>query len=188
MSGGIGILHVLRGGATAALIAIATLPQAIHAGKVKTQVAPRADMTQYRTYEWLPTRVLRNTGLVENDPIFTPLIKDAINRELMQRGLKEVAQGGDLQISAGVTTHAVPQLEAVWMSAGSQGLYYATPIATMGRYNRKGSLIINLIDSKTKTSAWAGVAEENLNDIKGSGQAKISEAAGNLFKKYPVKK
>jgi hypothetical protein len=142
-------------------------------------------MNQYKTYQWLTTRVLRNTGLVEDDPEVTPLIKDAVNRELTQRGMTEVAEGGDLQISAGVMTDAVPQVEAV-IFAGAQDLYFATPVATMGRYNRRGSLIINLIDSKTKKSAWAGIAVENLNDKRGAGLKKIPKAAANLFKKYPV--
>jgi hypothetical protein len=163
------------------------VPQPVQAGKVKTHAAPGVDLAQYKTYQWLPTRSLLNTGLVENDPVLTPLIKEAVNRELTRLGLKEVTEGGDLQVATGVTTHAVAQVEAV-LFAGPQDLDFATPIATMGRYNQKGSLIVNLIDSKTKKSAWAGIAEENLNDIKGSGLKKISKAAENLFKKYPQAK
>jgi len=169
------------------LLVMVTLPQCSYAGSVRAHAAPGADLTRYKTYQWLPTRVLTGTGVVENEPVLTPLIKDAVNREMTQRGLTEVAEGGDLQISAGITTHAVPQLEAV-LFAGPQDLTYATPIATMGRYNRKGSLIVNLIDSKTKKSAWAGLAEEDLSDAKGAGQKKIAKAAVKLFKKYPVKK
>ena len=181
-------LPVLGSCAPAILLGLTTLPQPCYAGKAKAQLAPGTDMSRYKTYQWLPTRVLGKTGLVEDDPVVTPFIRDAVNRELTHRGLKEVGQGGDLQISAGIMTHAVPQVEAVWVASGAQGLYYATPIATMGRYNRKGSLIVNLIDTRTKTSAWAGVAEENLNDIQGAGLKKISPAAESLFKKYPAKK
>ena len=170
---------------TLALTAAVTAQPAY--GKVRTQLTPGADMTRYKTYQWLPTRALRNTGLVENDPELTPLIKEALNRELQQRGLTEVAEGGDLQVSTAVTTHATPQVEAVWF-AGPQDLDFATPIATMGRYNRKGSLFVNLIDSRTKKSAWLGMAEENLNDMKGAGLKKIGKAAENMFKKYPVSK
>jgi hypothetical protein len=168
----------------AVLVLALFVPEGVYAGKVRTQVAPGADMSRYKTYQWLPTRVLQNTGLVENDPVLTPLIKEAVDRELTQKGMTEVAEGGDLQVAAGLTTHAVPQVEAV-LFAGPQDLDFATPIATMGRYNRKGSLIVNLIDAKTKKSAWAGVAEENLTDTKGAGKKKISKAAANMFKKYP---
>jgi len=143
-------------------------------------------MARYKTYQWLPTRALTGAGVVENDPVITPLIKDAVNRELNQRGLTEVATGGDLQIAAIVTTHADAQVEAVFMPGPD--FYYGTPVATMGRYNRKGSLILNLIDTKTKKSTWSGIAVEDLNDTKGAGQKKIGKAAENLFKKYPAKK
>jgi hypothetical protein len=173
----------------ALLISVLALlcPPDIYGGKVRTQVAPGTDMAQYKTYQWLPTRVLKNTGLEENDPVLTPLIKEAVNRELTRLGMTEVTEQGDLLVATGVTTHAIAQVEAV-LFAGPQDLDFATPIATMGRYNRKGSLIVNLIDAKTKKSAWAGVAEENLNDTKGAGQKKIGKAAANLFKKYPSPK
>src|SRR5688572_18751732 len=105
----------------------ALLPQQCFAGKVRTQIAPGADMARYKTYQWLPTRALKKTGLVENDPILTPLIKEAVNRELTKRGLTEVAAGADLQVAAGVMTHANAQVEAVWF-AGPQDLDFATPI------------------------------------------------------------
>ena len=180
-------VHVRRVPAVIALLILGVLAPRVHAGNVRTNLAAGIDMRQYKTYQWLPTRVLTGTGVVENDPVLTPLIKDAVNRELKGRGLTEVATDGDLQVATGITTHAVPQVEAV-LFAGPQDLTYATPIATIGRYNRKGSLIVNLIDSKTKKSAWAGLAEEDLADVQGAGQKKIGKAAGSLFKKYPVKK
>ena len=178
---------VRRVQALLAVFMLDVLAPCVHAGNVRVHLAAGTDMTTYRTYNWLPTRVLTGAGVVENDPVLTPLIKDAVNRELKQRGLSEVATGGDLQVATGVTTHAVPQVEAV-LFAGPQDLTFATPIGTIGRYNRKGSLIVNLIDSRTKKSAWAGLAEEDLADVQGAGQKKIGKAAGRLFKKFPVKK
>jgi len=176
----------LRPGVLLVVLALAAAPERVHAGKAKAHAAPGIDLSQYKTYQWLPTRVLRNTGLVENDPVLTPIIKNAVNRELNQLGLKEVSEGADLQVAAGITTHAVPQVEAVYMPGPD--FYFGTPVATMGRYNRKGALIVNLIDVKSKKSAWAGVAEEDLKNLEGDGQKKISKSAENLFKKYPVKK
>src|SRR5262245_46717362 len=75
-----------------------------HAGKIRADVGPGADFARYKTFQWLPTRVLTSSGVVENDPVLTPLLKDAINRQLIQRGLTEVAEGGDLQVSAGALT------------------------------------------------------------------------------------
>jgi len=176
----------LRPGMMAAVLILGPFPQCGYAGKARTHLAPGVDIRQYKTYEWLPTRVLRNTGLIENDPVLTPLIKEAVNRELAQLGFTEVSQGADLQIAAGITTHALAQVEAVFF-AGPSDLDFATPIATMGRYNHKGSLIVNFIDTKTKKSAWAGVAEEDIDKTPGAGQKKIANAARKLFKKFPGK-
>jgi hypothetical protein len=79
-------------------------------------------------------------------------------------------------------------VEAV-VFAGPQDLAFATPIATMGRYNHKGSVIVNLIDTSTKKSAWAGVAEEDVhqNPSAEEKQKKIGKATENLFKKWPKK-
>ncbi len=178
-------VKALRQSVLLVVLALAA-PPAIHAGKAKAHAAPGIDLSKYKTYQWLPTRVLRKTGLVENDPVLTPIIKDAVNRELKQLGLTEVSEGGDLQVATGITTHSVPQVEAVYMPGPD--FYFGTPVATMGRYNQKGALIVNLIDAKLKKSAWAGVAEEDLKNLEGDGQKKISKSAENLFKKYPVKK
>ncbi len=157
------------------------------AAKVRAEVRPGADFARYKTYQWLPPRVLTKTGTVENDPVLTPAIKDAINAQLAQRGLKEVAEGGDLQVSAGVLTTYIPQLEAV-IFAGPSDLMYATPIANMGRYNREGTLVVNLIDTRTKKSAWIGMIQESIDNKPGAGQKKLPSAAAKLFKKYPSTK
>jgi hypothetical protein len=164
---------------------------ALHGGlcygaKVRVQVPPGTDLSAYKTYQWLPPRVLDTTGVVEDHPVLAPLIKDAVNRQLNLRGLKEVTDGGDLQVSTGVLTGSVPQVEAVLFSGPA--MMYATPIATMGRYNREGTLVVNLIDSKTKKSAWIGMITESLSRTPGSGQKKIGPAAEKLFRKYPVPK
>jgi hypothetical protein len=161
--------------------------QPCYAGKVRVQVPPGIDMSVYKTYQWLPPRILDKVGVVENDPVIAPLIKEAVNRQLTQRGLREVPEGGDLQVSAGVLQDYIPQVEAV-VFGGPTHMMYETPIATMGRYNREGTLIVNLIDTKTKKSAWIGLVTESLDRTPGSGQKKIGPAAEKLFKKFPAAK
>ena len=67
-------------------------------------------------------------------------------------------------------------------------MMYGTPLATMGRYNKEGTLVVNLIDGKTNKSAWVGMIQESLDNKEGSGQKKLPSAAAKLFKKYPGKK
>jgi uncharacterized protein DUF4136 len=156
------------------------------AAKVRVELQPGADFARYKTYQWLPPKVLTNTGVVENHPVLGPAMKDAINRQLLAHGLTEVAEGGDIEVSALALTASIPQLEAVVF--GGPNMMYATPIATMGRYNREGTLIVNLIDARTKKSAWVGMVKESLDKKEGAGQKKLPSAAAKMFKKYPSPK
>lgn len=153
-------------------------------GKPQTKTGENIDFKTYKTYSWLPTRVLTKSGEVMDEPTVTPTIRNSVNREMTARGFREVPEGGDLQVAVSILTSAVPQLEAVFMP-GPQ-LYYGTPVATMGRYNRAGTLAINLIDSRTKKFAWAGLVSENVDNKPGAGVKKIDPAVRKLFGKFPV--
>jgi len=157
------------------------------AGKVKTFVDPDADFPSYKTYQWMPTRILAKTGVVEDDPAISPIVKTAVNRELIARGLKEVAEGADLQIITCVLNTYIPQLEAYIFPLGVP-YDYPLQVAAMTRYNREGTLAIGLVDSHTKKSAWAGLITESIDSKPGGGIKKIPKATETLFKKYPVKK
>ena len=157
------------------------------AGKVKTYATPGADFAGYKTYQWMPVRVLGKSGIVEDDPDISPVVKAAVNRELTARGLTEVPQGGDLQVITCALNTYMPQLEA-FLFPVLPGQPYQMQVGTMGRYNREGTFAISLIDSRTKKSAWAGMITETLDNKPGAGARKIPKATETLFKKYPVKK
>jgi hypothetical protein len=161
------------------------------AGDVQVVVGKDADFSLYKTYEWLPTKVLTKTGIVEDDPTTTPIVKDAVNRELAAKGLKQVEAGGDLQVATAILTASIPQVEALILPGapqyGAYGGFEMSPSVTVGRYNREGTFVINLIDARTKKSAWAAMVKKAIDNKPGSGLKKIPKAASELFKKYPVK-
>ena len=171
------------------MLVSACLATPAFAVKVKTVEAKNVNMTQYKTYQWLPPRFLVKTGIDENNPN-NPILKAVVGRRLALVGLKEVAEGGDLMIQAYVLTESVPQLEAVLMGEG-YNFDYGTVVATMGRYNRNGTLYLNLIDRQAKKSAWLGMATDDLNRGSLSPdqiRSKLEKVVKAMFKKYPVKK
>ena len=170
------------------LVATWLTPPALIA-KVKTVLAKDANMALYKTYQWLPPPFLIKTGIDENNPN-NPILKEVVNQQLALVGLKEVEDSGDLAIQAYVITESVPQLEAVLFGEG-YNFDYGTVIASMGRYNREGTLYLNLIDRRTKKSAWAGMSTSSLDRGTLSPdqvRSKLEKAAKELFKKCPVKK
>ncbi|MEO8597495.1 MAG: DUF4136 domain-containing protein [Candidatus Solibacter sp.] len=167
------------------LLILALVPQC-SARKIKAFAGTHANFAGYKTYQWLPVKALAKTGLVEDEPMITPIIKEAVNREMTALGLTEVRENADLQVAAFVSTTSVPQLEAVIFGNGMD-FDYGTAIATMGRYNKEGTLAINLIDSRTNKSAWAVLASDSLDNKAGSGAKKIPDATAAMFRKYPTK-
>jgi hypothetical protein len=161
----------------------------IFAGKVKAHTGDNVDLSRYKTYQWLPPRVLTKSGVVEDHPV-NPVLMEVVGRQLSLKGLTEVGDGADLMIQAYVLTESTPQLEAVIMAEGP-GMMYGTTIATMGRYNHQGTLCLNLIDRRTKKYAWFAMVTDSLPNgtLKPKEtRSKIDKAAKNIFKKYPVKK
>src|SRR5689334_18292493 len=47
------------------------------AGKPKTAVGVNIDFSSYKTYHWLPTRILTKAGVVEDDPEIVPAVRSA---------------------------------------------------------------------------------------------------------------
>ena len=163
---------------------------ALCVAEVKSFPSTQVDFAQYKTYQWLPPRILTKAGIVENEPTVSPLIERAVKKELAQIGLTEVQQGADVQIATGALTESVPQLEAVFfgpLDAGPGTVWGGEPIATMGRYNKQGSLILNMIDTRTNKSAWVAIATRALGKPS-HNEKNISKAAADIFKKYPSKK
>jgi hypothetical protein len=165
------------------------------AENVKVYPNRHADFAHYKTYQWLPPRVLTKAGIDENNPA-NPIIKEVIAPQLSQKGLTEVADGADLQVQVWVLTEVVPYLEAIIMASVSievsdSGVTTSDYTEGVVNFNREGSLYVNLIDTRTKKSAWLGMVKDSLpprevlkpEDIR----KKLQKAATDLFKKYPKK-
>jgi len=165
-----------------------------HGTEVKVFPGINVDINEYKTFEWLAPRVVTKVGVVEDHPA-NPVLKEAVGRQLVQRGLSEVASDADLQIQAYVLTESVPQLEAFIMGSlvyqpGDYAMVGASMV-TVGRYNKMGTLYVNLIDRRAKKSAWFGMATEGLPNGTMKPEevrSKLEKAASAMFKKYPIKK
>jgi hypothetical protein len=164
------------------------------AAEVKAFTGKDADFPRYKTFQWLPPRVMTTLGVAEDDPS-NPVLKAAVGRQLSQKGLSELADGADLQIQAWVLTEQVPQIAAIIASSvsidlGTSVVTVTDPMAVITRFNRQGSLFLNLIDSRTKKSAWFAMTTDSLpsRTLKpGEISAKLEKAAKNIFNKYPKK-
>jgi len=160
------------------------IPVPAPAGEVQTFPAKSVDLSAYKTYQFLPTRVLTGRGVLENDPEVGPLIVAALRKALIKKGLREVGGGADLEVAAGALAVSIPQIELIIYNLSLDASVGTSPITTIGRYNREGTLIVNFIDPHTKKSVWLGFARKALGKPSNLDRD-IDKAAQALFKKYP---
>jgi hypothetical protein len=173
----------------AALVLFGLLPALCHGGEVKAFGAKDADYSRYKTYFWLPPKLLTKSGVVENDDVVSPMIAKSVKLELTKKGLTEVTEGADLEVATLGLSESIPHLEALIFSPFEGTQWGTGAIATVGRYNREGTLVVNLIDPRTKKSVWAGKATRTIKRGKPEQLGRdIEKAAGDLFKKYPAKR
>ena len=154
------------------------------AADVRIYVAKDADMSRYKTYQWLPTRVLSKSGILEDDPNVGAVLRRVVNEQLVKQGLTEANGRADLQVSVVGLREASAQLEAIFFSAFPDTDWGTAPIATMGRFNYEGALGVNLIDTTKKKTVWAGVSRKAIKSS-GATQGDVDKAADRLFKKFP---
>ena len=148
--------------------------------KVQTQHQAGNDCKQYKTYQWLPVRTVNKSGIHENDPLSAPLIKAAVDRELQAKGLKQVESGGDLQIATAAMKESSPHTDAIiigWFPSDYGSMYWSTaePVMALTSYSTQGTFVVNLIDAKTKKSAWVAMAKDTVDSQK-QAKAKVDKA------------
>ena len=175
--------HALARGLTL-LISTSAL---VLAGDVGAFPANGVDLNAYKTYKILPPKVMTKSGLQEDEPTVGPLVREALRRELSSKGLTEVTGQADLEIASLVTAVSIPQIEALIYSwtYDTTSIAGTAPLATLGRYNREGTLYVNFIDPRAKKSVWLGISSRALGKPS-SREKDINKAAGAMFKKYPA--
>jgi hypothetical protein len=172
------------------IVGLLLFPWLAVAGDVAAYPAPNINLASYKTFKILPVKLMTKSGLQENEPTISPFIVAALRRELTAKGLTEVAENPDLEIASLGTAVSVPQLEAViysYLYSYDTSIIGTSPLATIGRYNREGTLYVNMIDPRLKKGAWLGISTRALNKpskIEGD----IDKAMQAMFKKYPALK
>jgi hypothetical protein len=156
------------------------------AADVKTAAAKDVDYSRYKTYVFLPSKLLTKSGVVDGDDRISPMIAKSVKGQLAKKGFTEVSANGDFEVVTWALSESVPQLEAVLFAPYGPVDWGTAPISTVGRYNREGTLAVNLIDSKTNKSIWAGMVTRALGKPSNVDRD-IDKGASDLFKKFPTK-
>jgi len=127
--------------------------------RVNAYMPAGMDLGQYRTYGWAPADELP-TGdpRLDSNRFFSERVRAAVELELAPRGLVKVASG-----SPDLLVHYHARVEQAIESADLDRDYGRCATTDCRPYvYAAGTLLIDLIDPRTKSVVWRGWAEGSL--------------------------
>ena len=166
------------------------------AAKIKVSVQSRkgTDFSHYKTYAWLEHPTVSR-------PVLAIEVVGAVDHELKARGFVKVeeAQNPDVLLTfyggsnTGINIQAndpryaanggVPPVGSnMWLN----GIAQAPNLTSI--YVSKGTLVIDMVDTKDKDLVWRGTATGNVDMTTDKALQAIDEAVEKMFSKYPPKK
>jgi hypothetical protein len=158
------------------------------AQKVKVDYDKAVNFSTFKTYTWVK-------GIPAKNPIINQMIIDAVDREMVARGLTKKEADGDLQdLFSAAAEFDLQVPPSTWRNTSPSS--QQTGIGTAGQaYDvRKGTVLVDMMQTSTKNIVWRGNASQTLTQ-KPSGNAArdaqkveklIKKSVEKMFQKYPV--
>lgn len=134
---------------------------------VSSHVDRTVSFEQYRTFDWGPADALP-TGdpRLDRDPFFKDHVQGAVERQLAARGLKLVASGTpDLLIHYHANISQRIDVNSVDRRYGYCRSSDCPPETTQ---YEAGTLVLDIIDSRTNLVVWRGWAQNSVEDVLGN--------------------
>ncbi len=176
-----------------AAVLIAVLGSALPAAagnKVETDFNPNADFKAYKTWDWVPNHDVGHHGVLAGE-VARGMVERALTGQLDRAGLRRAASGetADLLVrywgdvaegKSGIQTTGPmggydPYTGGYWTDMFQSSAMYTEQIAT---------IIVDLIDPKTKNLAWRAFIHQKYGVPSTSGSP-VADALTRAFDEYP---
>jgi hypothetical protein len=152
---------------------------------VSSYVERGVDLRQYRTYAWGPADTF-STGdpRLDDNPFFDGRVRAAVENHLAARGFERMAGGA-------------PDLLVHYHASVAQQIYardidrqygYCDDGDCRPEVYDEGTLLIDLIDTRTNTLVWRGWAEDSFEGVVENQdwmEAEIDEAVARILETLP---
>ncbi len=148
-----------------------------------------ADFSRYKTYYWA------KVPATPKNPLMADRIVAAVDGQLFAKGWRKVAEGGaETAIASHVTTHEQERIDTMynnmgpggWNGYGGYGTWAGAGMSTSTvTYSTVGTLIVDILDAKSKKAIWHATAQGTVSEDAADVQKKVEEAARQMFKDFP---
>ena len=159
------------------------------AQKVFVDYDRTVDFESYKTFAWGPTF---SANLKDTSPLAHAWLKNAIEYHLVKGGMIEDQENPDVKITYYANQYGVVQFQVVNAGYNYGPGWYWDPLwgpgmgATSFQTNTydKGSLVIDIWDTKTKQAIWRGTATASLKEDPKKMTKLIDKVVEKMVKKF----
>ena len=156
------------------------------AQKVSVGADPGVDLTSYKTYAW-------SQGSVSANAIVTAMVVAAVDEQLAAKGIKKVDADPDLTVVVFGSTESDMHVSNPSWSPSLNSIATGVAVGSQAWLVTKGTLVVDLLDTKTKNSVWRGQATQTLDRGPTGDKAKdaktvekpIRNSVKKMFKQFP---
>jgi len=112
-------------------------------------------------------------------------IIDAVNMQLMAKGLKLVDSSGDLALAVHVATKEKQTLNTFYDGMGPWSWGMGGVATTTVDTYTEGTIVADLFDAQTRKVVWRAVATKEVSDKPEKVSEQVEKAIDKMFKKFP---
>ena len=165
--------------------------------QVRSDQDPSANFSQYRTWNYFDPMGIEGGY---NSPIYGELFREAITREMQERGYRK-SDNPDLMINVTLRTDDKVKMRS-YTSPYMSGAYHRRPggasygsavgvgvgVSSRATKTTEASVFIDLVDSRKNRVSWQGVAVIDVNDKVAQKLRDATFTSVNVvFDQYPYK-
>ena len=156
------------------------------AQKVKVGADPNVDLSRYKTYTW-------SQGMAGANALVNAQIVAEVDRALAAKGLQKVETDPELTLAAWVWTESDSHVTNPSWAPALNSISTGVAVGAQSWPVTKGTLVIDISDTKTKNGVWRATATDTLNHAPTGNKAQdakhaekpIKKAVDKMFKKFP---
>ena len=157
----------------------------VSAQKVSVGADPAVDLTKYKTYGW--------SKVSSANPFADQIVVSAVDAQLAAKGLTKVDTDPELTVVVfGSSISDVHVSNPSW-APSLNSIATGVAVGSQSWLVRKGTLVVDLLETKSNNSVWRGTATDTLDSGPTGDKAKdakalekpIRNAVKKMFKQFP---
>ena len=157
----------------------------VSAQKVSVGADPAVDLTRYKTYAWA-----KPAG---TNPLAHQIAVASVDTQLAAKGLTKVDADPELTVVVFGSTESDIHVSNPSWAPSLNSIATGVAVGAQGWLVTKGTLVVDILDTKTKNSVWRGTATDTLDRGPTGDKVKdaktvekpIKNAVKKMFKQFP---